>query len=383
MNNRIVLIALMAFLLFSCSPSDRSVENIDCATLEVPLSREDSPELFDSLFKFKHFVVLETNNECLIRRVSKIVFYKNKIFILDGREKKIFTFNEKGDFLKCYNHLGQGPGEYISLADFTIKNDTLYLLDGLGGQLLQYSLADSLLCALKIDKAEGICVLSSGKFALNRKLGFADGDPDKSYYSYAFYEEGKTGREKVPFNKYLCGYSFTQGEGDNNFYAYDNSIFTLFPFNDIIYTVEENGDLLPYLAIKIGKESISLDDDKKQVDKLRKEGITPSIHAFYKWDKFLFFTYFYKDKPSKCVLAKDDCEILYHDSFVFDEHLLPVHAVAYDTDNTDRLLLSVVRPFEILPIAKRNPEKSSLLDELAGRVLEEGNPILAFYEPVF
>lgn len=141
MNDRIVLIALMAFLLFSCSPSDRSVENIDCATLEVPLSREDSPELFDSLFKFKHFVVLETNNECLIRRVSKIVFYKNKIFILDGRENKIFTFNEKGDFLKCYIHLGQGPGEYISLADFTIKNDTLYLLDGLGGQLLQYSLA--------------------------------------------------------------------------------------------------------------------------------------------------------------------------------------------------------------------------------------------------
>lgn len=377
------LIIFLTFLVLSCNQGVRSDKMVNCVTLEVPLSREDSPKTFDSLFKLKHLVALETNVECLIRRVSKIVFYKNNIYVLDGREKKIFTFNDKGDFLKCYNHLGQGPGEYVSLVDFTVKNDTLFLLDGSGAQLLQYSLADSLLCTLKIDKAEGLYVFSNGKFALNRKLGFADRDPDNSYRSYAFYDKSKKVHDRIPFNKHLCGYSFTHGEGANNFYTYDDSIFTLFPFNDTIYSVKENGDLNPYIAVQIGKEHINLSDDKKQVDKLRIEGITPSIHAFYKWNEYLFFSYFYKDKPSKCALAKKDGNILYHGSLTLDENLLPIHAVAYDTDDTNKLLLSVMRPFEILPIAKRNSGKSNILDELADKCLEDGNPIFAFYEPKF
>ena len=218
---------------------------------------------------------------------------------------------------------------------------------------------------------------------MNKKLGVADRNSDKLYCSYAFYDEGKKVHEKVPFNKHLCGYAFTHGEGANNFYVYGDSIFTLFPFNDTIYTVKNDGDLNPYMVIKIGKEYICLDDDKKQVDKLRTEQIVSSIHAFYKWDKYLFFSYFYKDDPCKSVLVKDDCTILYHGSLALDENLLPIHTVAYDTDNAERLLLSVIRPFEILPIAKDRTGKSIVWDELSGRISEEGNPILVFYEPIF
>lgn len=383
MNNKEVTIVLLIFLLCSCSHSNHSVKDINCSTFEVPLSREDSSGVFNSFFKLKHLVVLETKDESIIRRISKVAFYKGNIFIMDHIEKKIFVFNENGDFLKSYHHYGQGPGEYVSLADFMIKNDTLYLLDELGGRLLQYSMADSLLHVQNVDKAEGVYVFSDGKFALNKKLGVADGNTDKLYCSYAFYNQGKKVREEVPFNKHLCGYSFTHGEGANNFYAYDDSIFTLFPFNDTIYTVKNDGELKPYMAIQIGKEHIRLDDDKKQVDKLRTELITPFIHAFYKWDKYLFYSYFYKDDPGRSVLVKDDCTLLYHGSLGLDENRLPIHPVAYDTDNTERLLLSVIRPFEIMPATKNRTGKNRILDKLAGRVSEEGNPIFVFYEPLF
>ena len=383
MNNKGVTIVLLFFLLCSCNHSTHSVKDINCSTLEVPISQEDSSGIFNSFFKLKRLVVLETKDESMIRWISKIAFYNDNIFIMDRIEKKIFVFNENGNFLKSYHHYGQGPGEYISLADFTIKNDTLYLLDGLGARLLQYSLADSLLGVQNVDKAEGVYLFSDRKFALNKKLGVADRNSDKLYCSYAFYDEGKKVHEKVPFNKHLCGYAFTHGEGANNFYVYGDSIFTLFPFNDTIYTVKNDGDLNPYMAIKIGKEYICLDDDKKQVDKLRTEQEVSSIHAFYKWDKYLFFSYFYKDDPCKSVLVKDDCTILYHGSLVLDENLLPIHTVAYDTDNAERLLLSVIRPFEILPIAKDRTGKSIVWDELSGRISEEGNPILVFYEPIF
>lgn len=383
MKNKTLLFLLLFILLLSCSHGNHSIYNMDCPTLEIPLNRQDTFKLFDSFFKLKRLVVLETKDECMIRKISKVAFYKDKVFILDSMEKKIFVFNDKGDFLKSYNHYGQGPGEYISLADFTVKDDTLYLLDGLGGRLLQYSLADSLLCVLNVDKSQGVYVFSDRKFALNKKLGFADGSSDKVYCSFAFYDNGEKISEKVPFNEHLCGYAFSHGEGANNFYVYDNSVFTLFPFNDTLYTVKNDGNLEPYMSIQIGEERIHLNDDKKQVDKLRTEQITPSIHAFYKWNKYLFFSYFYKDTPGRWVFAKDDCTILYHGYWTLDENKLPIHVVAYDTDNDERLLLSVIRPFEILSMIKNGTGKSKVLDELVGQVSEEGNPIFVFYEPAF
>lgn len=383
MKYRFLLVIFIAFLLLSCNGTHPSKDG-DLVTINIPSVENNFSENFDSLFELKRFVALETNSDCLIKKVSKVSFYKEKIYILDEREKKIYVFSNEGKYLRCYNHLGQGPGEYLSLSDFIIRGDTLYLLDRLGGKLLQYGLNDSLLNSQNVEKAKGIYVFPDAKFALNKELGSADNSTKKTYCSYALYDKKEKLSEEAPFNKYLCGYGVSLGYGANSFYAYDGSIYTVFSYNDTIYTVDnEKGNLHPYLKVGKRTEKIYLDDDKKRVDKIRKETLVPLIFSFYKWKGYLFFAYSYKEEFFKFVLAEDDGNILYHGPLALDRNRLPISPTAYDTDTTDRCLLSVINSFEILAIAKSGTRGNKVLSEISNKILQDDNPVLVFYDVKF
>ncbi|WP_308554354.1 6-bladed beta-propeller [uncultured Mediterranea sp.] len=373
-----IILLLCICLMTSCQDKKVEVEHgVDI--LEVPLQREDDFASFLSHFDFSHIVPLETNDSCLIRFITKIQIYESQIYILDKLQKQIFTFNEEGGFLKRYKHLGQGPGEYSSLTDFSIVHDTLYLVDGSKGRLLRYRLDDTFIDEETIGVTDGVYVFSDRRWALNKKFGSST--HTSSCQCYAFYEDGKEVYQDIPFNEHLRGYAFTQGEGGNNFYAYDDSVFTFFPYNDTIYTVNAgSGRLTPYMAVRVGDERIRLDDDKVTVNRLRKKDITPTIHAFYKWGNYHLFAYFHKDNPCKYVLLKGKDNVLFHGTSAWDENYLPIKVVAYDTDSNCHLLLSVIRPYEI---PSRYSDKSPILKKLSDNVSAEDNPILVFYRPTF
>lgn len=378
-----LLIILFAFLLLSCDGS-HSPKGGNIITVNIPAIKNNFSENFDSLFEFKRFITLETNSDCLIKRVSKVSFYEKEIYILDDREKKIYVFSNEGNYLRCYNHFGQGPGEYLSLSDFTIRGDTMYLLDRLGGKLLRYGLNDSLLNSQNVEKAKGIYVFPDAKFALNKELGSADNSVKNAYCSYILYDKKSKLSEEAPFNKYLCGYGVSLGDGANSFYTYDGSIYTFFPYNDTIYTIDnKKGNLHPYLTVGNGREKIFLGDDKKRVDKLRKETLIPLIFSFYKWKKHLFFAYSYKEENFNFVLAEEDGNILYHGPLALDKNRLPIHPTAYDTDTSDRCLLSVINSFEILSIAEGGTRENKVLSEISNRMLQDDNPVLVFYDVKF
>lgn len=240
MHLRLCYLLLLMLILACNGKKEMRVGNL--SSIIVPVERNDAPGMFDSIFELNRHIVLETTDESLIRRLGKIMFYKNNIYVLDADEKKVLAFDESGKYLRQYSHRGQGPGEYLSLKDFTIKENVLYLLDRIGGQLLLYNLEDSLLRVQKIDKAKGVCVLAPNKYALNVELGSADNGSGKKYCSYVYSENGNCVLRDVPYNKELCGLSYSLSEGGNSFYSYNDSVFTYFPYNDTIYCVnKENG----------------------------------------------------------------------------------------------------------------------------------------------
>lgn len=375
-----LLLTIFSFLLgiVGCNQKkDISISTVDL--IDVPIERNDASGLFDSIFEMSRYVPLEVTDESLIRRVGKIIFYRNTVYVLDTEEKRVLAFDKNGKFLKKYEHIGQGPGEYLSLVDFTIKGDTLYLLDRNVSQLLLYNLEDSLLQTQKVPKAKGIYVLGSEKYAFNEELGAADNSSNKEYYSYSLMEHGKKKLRRVSYNKELCGLSFSLSEGANSFYYYQDSIYTYFPFNDTIYCVnEENGELSPYLRVKIGDERIGLEDDKKQIDALRKK-ISSTIFAFYKWDEAILFSYYNNNENRKYVFADKTGKVLFTGAFGLDRNKLPVRVIAYHSDKKTGELLSINYPHELIGLAKYHAEKSPVLKEIVGHISEEGNPILVFY----
>lgn len=371
------LVISFACLLNSCQQVKQEVHKEEVHTLKMPSQRRDASTMFNDFFRYSHLVPLETNDDCLIRFISKIAFYKERIYILDALDKGVLTFDMQGRFVRGYKHLGQGPEEYASLTDFCIRNDTLFLIDRSQGRLLSYTLDDTFISSESIEKTDAIYLFSKDRYASNRGFGLAKQNSNTSQ-SYAFYDNGKMIVEDVPFNKHLLGRRFTYGFGSNYFYTYADSVFTSFPLNDTIYWVNtQSGELSPYIAIKTGGESIDLRDGEAQVKELSETGT--SIFALYKWDSHLLFTY-KKGKEWINVLTHND-NVLFHGQFIRDENYLPIHTVSYDTDKEHNLLLSIIQPSEIgfQPYS----DKSPVIKELAAKVTDDSNPILVFYQPQF
>ncbi len=85
-----------------------------------------------SIFPKYSLLPLENKSESLIGHIGKIEIFDNLLFILDEKYlARIFVFNaNNGAFIRTIGKIGQGPGEYLSLNDFSIdqKNGNIYFL---------------------------------------------------------------------------------------------------------------------------------------------------------------------------------------------------------------------------------------------------------------
>lgn len=378
MVTRCLFIAWSLIVLAGCHKQNSCDANLN--TVLVDGTRNDDADKFDSFFRFNHYIVLETTDSSFIGKAKKIKMYEGNIYVQDDKDDKIVVFDSVGNYIRQYAHLGQGPGEYVGLGDFDIKEDTLYLMGEFDGCVLKYDLSNRFYNKERIPKAEGLYVLPDGGYALNSGLGRADNSNDKSHNSYAVYRTGNLLHQDIPFNKSIQGRSYSFGEGHNAFYHYGDTVFTFFPFNDTIYTVNpRDGILTPYLSISLNKRKINPDMPAAEALKLAKE-LTPSIFAFYKWNDCLCCSFYYEDNPRKYLICSENGSILFCGRFHLDENKLPIRMVSYESDQPCRQMLSLVYPEEIAYLSRKYGTDSGLLGEIASKMTEESNPVLLFYD---
>jgi hypothetical protein len=124
--NTILVIAFL-IILVSCKHEQE----------EVKIKTIESKLVIDNIFNlsklgcFSNFIPLETNDNSIISGINKIYFVDNHIYILDRNGGKgVFIFNRNGKFIRKIGTTGGGPGEYVSIDDFTIdkNNLSIYLL---------------------------------------------------------------------------------------------------------------------------------------------------------------------------------------------------------------------------------------------------------------
>lgn len=376
MKNMISILFLL-LVVTSCSEKmNDEVRNLDILTVQIDPHKDKVSNSFGSFFKKTDVINLETTDASLIGRVDKLVFYKDFIYILDKKLKKIFIFNKKGKYQRTLNHFGHGEGEYTSLVDFQIKDDKIYLLDQYGSKLFIYDLNDQLIKVEKVRKSKSIAILENG-YAYNMGLGFADNNLKRNYYSYC-YEDDNHNILGNRYNENLLGYTYSLGEGHNSFYKRDASFYTLFPFNDTIYTVAKNGMLNPYQVFKIGNLSIKEDDEPKEIKRILDNGISRSIFAYYDFSNYSFFSYYYGDESRKYVLVDKSGKIIFNTALNVDVDKIPIRIISCDMDTASNFIVSLLYPFELLAYYERNKDNDELKKILDG-VKEDNNPILVVY----
>lgn len=86
-------------------------------------------------------IPLEFNDSCIIGKIKKLEIFDNKIYILDGQNRRhLYVFNMQGKFLRTIGHLGKGPKEHQDLTDFDIdrEKDVVIILDNASEKLIEY-----------------------------------------------------------------------------------------------------------------------------------------------------------------------------------------------------------------------------------------------------
>ena len=120
---RLFLITNIVGIFALCNAQSTKVEDskgkllIDLDKIKI----SDNDFLSSTLFKGIKIIPLETNESCLIGQIHKIRVFDPYILICDLRIGSLFVFGMDGRFIRQIGSIGQGPGEFAQMGDFTIQ----------------------------------------------------------------------------------------------------------------------------------------------------------------------------------------------------------------------------------------------------------------------
>ncbi len=120
---KISIIIIVVILLFSCSSNVEEKKSIiDSGSLKITKKKFSK---LTELGKISKAVKLEVSKHSLLGRINRILVDKKNgdLVIGDFRTtKQVLRFNKQGKFICKFGKIGQGPGEYVNLKNFTITN---------------------------------------------------------------------------------------------------------------------------------------------------------------------------------------------------------------------------------------------------------------------
>ena len=105
---------ILTFLLFACQTSDKN-------TIDLSKPAGTIIQKFSDIADNLRAIPLETSDSCLLSPNLKI--WIGNSYIVTADENAIHLFDKNGKHLKQLANQGKGPGEFISVAAFTVDED--------------------------------------------------------------------------------------------------------------------------------------------------------------------------------------------------------------------------------------------------------------------
>ena len=201
-----IILSFISFVFYSCGGNSRQISIDDTGVIIVPLNFDGIPSInqltnmdknslssilnkysieITQLVDSVSFIKLETKNECLIGRISKVFFIDNRFFIHEKQTSTILVFDVSGKFLYKFGNKGRGPGEYVQISSFLLdeKKKMLMIYDDSSRKMIFYLL-------------DGTLVKEIPRFSDGKVIRDIINLPDGRFICYKFDYEGE---------KYPCG----------------------------------------------------------------------------------------------------------------------------------------------------------------------------------
>lgn len=246
----ILIFPILGLCFFSCSNLDQNYQT------ELPyINLAEIAEGKDTLFlsdyaKEISYIKLETKPDCVIGQ-PKYIIRKDKIFVLDLSNEKMYLFNTKGEFIRQIGSKGKGPQEYIGGRDMHVSTygDTVHLLSTPMRTIYRYSVSGKKLGSTKIHNSSWkLAPLQNGNYIILTPFGYPHPDSAQSL----FYTQDKNGQ--VLFIDHTTPNIPRSGKFDlGNFYITPLNTLVQHPFSDSVYSLSKDGKMEACMVLDFGK----------------------------------------------------------------------------------------------------------------------------------
>ena len=221
-----IVSVLLLLSLWSCGTSDEAYHS----PMRVDIDARHEVSIFD-IFERIELIPLETTDESIFQNVHQLYYHNGVLYIRDWR--KIFAFDATtGQFLFKIDDQGQGPNEYIHIADFEIigHQNKMLILDPIGRNLLEYDLNGTFVN--RIGLPEIINAYLSIRYLGNDIFAFWTFDRSNRLKFYdrslnSIFLETSPGIEEITFSATIPPRMF--GDFFMKEGAFDNSVYEVFP----------------------------------------------------------------------------------------------------------------------------------------------------------
>lgn len=385
-----IIISFLLILLNSCSSSHKTEGEESKKIISVDLN--GNKENAATFFNYSHSIVLETTDECLIKEISKIEFYKGNIYILDSQQGCIFVYGQDGKFIYKIDKKGESPEQYLSIDDFYIDKEVgcLYIYDGFSGYILAVDFQGNFQYRINIPKGYSFIKLENGNWLIYLGNGAA-ASSNRTFNNLLWYDEDFVLiKERFPINKELLGRRYTVGGMKSVFSVYYNQIFFLPLLDKKIYVYNSESDkLVPEYEIQYTplKYNATLDEQAKApkvqqyIESMNNGGIPSRINNFYEFRNSIIFNFSFDGTPLMYFYDKVNdrgkvCNFGFHENgLIFNPPSI------YFNDKEDELILSIVNSSLFAFCKNENAKGSEVVEDISRRIgnIEDPNPILVFY----
>ncbi len=195
------------------------------------------------------YIKLETNNDCMIKRINQCFFTDSLIFI--GNRDHILKFSRNGKFLQKIGSPGRGPGEIDLIRTMTLipEKKMIAIQKNSEGEMLYLSFNGETVKTVTIPRALYVKVMDDGRF-----IAYDPGSDGSSKNTFSLIDE--TGDTISAIRNYCnwvntTGMTFMAGTYPEPFLFRDNWYFKD-RYNDTVYTIVSNR-IKPSYFVNLGK----------------------------------------------------------------------------------------------------------------------------------
>ena len=370
-----ILLLLTVITLLNCV----GIKNTEKGSTLIVQSSDINSEMKDTIyFKKSQIIPLETNDNSLFRKINRICYDENKLFLLDKSLNKIIIFDITGKHITSIQKVGQANGEYTSVMDFCIDTNKkqIFLLCDRPYKIIKFDYTGQFIKEKKLDDLYFNIITDSNYIYCNKLEVGSNANSDYEIDCYSLDFESKhtylSLRDNIKSLVYSTGNQLTSTL--NNYYSrrFDNSIYQLNTKNVINkYTIDFANNSIP--------ESILTTTNQEDLMKLvREKNWVYSITDIVENNNFLMF----KTNIALYVYDKKNYEL--NGFKTIANSTLKLNNNSFYPLNNSNKIASIISP-SVLSAVKKTAKARKDFDNfellrLAEKVKDEDNPILILYE---